>query len=84
MLTLKDIVSDWVRDTYIIPYPIQCTEDVIRVYGYRSVDIENTQIVCHWWTWDSRNIMVESTIHSADPEFFDKLQEFIEWRLRIG
>lgn len=84
MLTLKDIVSSWLQDNYIEHYPVSCHEDTIRIYGYRIIDIDTTKVVCYWWRWTPNKRMEESIIHSADPEFFEKLHEFIEWRLKIG
>lgn len=85
MLTLKDIVSSWVQDNYIQRYPINFHEDTIRVYGYRSAEIKGSKIVCYWWRWvPNKQTMEESVLYPADPEFFEKLAEFIEWRLRIG
>lgn len=85
MLTLKDIVSSWVQDNYVHQYPIVFHENVIRVYGYRSAEISDTKITCYWWKWiPNKKTMEVSTLNSADPEFFIKLQEFIEWRLKIG
>jgi hypothetical protein len=85
VLTLKDIVGDWVRNNYIQRYPINLTEDVIRVYGYRSAEIKGSKIICYWWRWvPNKQTMEESTLDCADPEFFNKLKDFIEWRLRIS
>lgn len=84
MLTLRDIVSSWVQERYIKRYPISCHEDTVRIYGYRIIEISDNKVVCYWWTWTPNKHMEESIIHCADPEFFEKLHDFIEWRLRIG
>ncbi len=96
IISLQLLVNDWVNETFVNHgnycehYPVQCHDNVIRLYGYKVATINEDHVVfheCQWTdtkhgsTWSASKDVI---IQAADPKFFRKLKRCINKRMKFG
>lgn len=86
------IISDWVTENYTNHgefcdhYSINCTDNVIRMYGYKIATIHDDYVIIHECLWlGAKNADYKDvTLYAADPKFFQKLKRRLNRRMKLG
>ena len=90
MISLQLLVNDWVSENFTNHgqfcehYPIQCTDDVIRMFGYKIATIHDDHVVFHECQFMSGSKKTDVVLHAGDPKFFTKLKGRINRRMKYG